>query len=160
MRKIYFFYFLLLLPFALNAQEVPVDNKFKGEWIFDYAIVHENQSGAEEFTIQEISELFKYDHFSEVPTEISFFETPEGIIENPFYHYFVQPLINEKHQLEFFEVIIPEDRPDDIDLHPVGPVFNNLLFGGNSISVWYNFTYLNKQLQTTTGFAQIVYKRK
>jgi len=164
MRKIYFFYFLLLLPFALNAQEVPVDNKFKGEWLLDYVVVYENQQGgSEEFTKWKVSaeEFSQYEYLRDMPIVISFYEVYHGLIAGTYYQYSVQPLMNEKGELVFRERIERNDMPyDEESLRMVGPVLNNLQFSGSSISVDYNFTYRNAQNQEIQGYAQIFYKSK
>jgi len=163
MKKIYFFYLLFLLPFVLKAQVAEVDNKFKGEWIFDQAIVHEKLQGGSELTKWQVTmeEFFQYEQFSEVPVEISFYEAYDGLIATAYGRHFVQPVINGMQQLEFREIVKHDDQQnDDVVFRIVEPVFSNLSLGFNSMNVQYDYTYRNEQNQVKEGYAIIFYRKK
>jgi hypothetical protein len=157
MKKIYFFYILFLVPFALIAQGLEVDAKFKGEWVFNQATVHEGAI----VTINSQEEFSKDVRFLEVPIEICFFEAFDGLIATAYKRQFVVPVMNEKQQLEFLEIVRDHAQPDAEPEYIVsGTVFTHLWRSTTGISMQYDYTYRNEQNQEVTGFVQVFYKSK
>ena len=163
-----FFSVLLLMPYAANAQPVPVDIEFQGEWVFSRAEAKERGHVRQ---INSAVDFYQNDYFREIPVRIIFTADFPANITTGFWEdkaVFAATMpdygldFRETEALEEFKQDKPGDLKPEIDKYPViMPVYTSIKKeGDNTMSLQSTYSYYDASRRYIEGVITTYYERR